>query len=49
VMLALALLWPLRRHGIWARRTLAGGSLAAGVMALVWFGERVLDTRLLAL
>lgn len=49
VMLALALLWPLRRHGLWARRTLAGGSLAAGVMALVWFGERVLDTRLLAL
>lgn len=49
VLLALALLWPLRRHGTWARRTLAGGSVTAGVMAMLWFGERVLDTRLLSL
>lgn len=49
VLLALAVLWPLRRSGTWARRTLAGGSLAAGALALVWFSERVLDTRLLAL
>ena len=49
MLLSLALLWPLRRHGTWARRTLTGGSVVAGVMALVWFGEWVLDTRWLAL
>ena len=49
VVLALAVLWPLRRSSTWARRTLAGGSLGAGGLALLWFGERVLDTRWLAL
>lgn len=49
VMLSLALLWPLRHHGAWAQRTLAGGSVVAGVMAVLWFGERVLDTRWLPL
>lgn len=49
VLLTLVVLWPLRRSSTWARRTLAGGSLLAGALALLWFGERVLEMRLLAL
>lgn len=48
VALTLVLLWPLRHHRPWARRTLAGGSLTAGLLALLWLGERLLGVRWLA-
>lgn len=46
VALAMSLLWPLRQ-GRGARPLLQGGSAIAGVLALLWLGERVLDVKLL--
>lgn len=46
VALAMALLWPLRQ-GRGALPLLRGGSALAGVLALLWLGERVLDVKLL--
>lgn len=48
VALALALLAPLRGRGA-ASGWLRGGSAAAGLIALVWLGERLLDVKLLPL
>jgi hypothetical protein len=46
VLLALALLAPLRA-GRGARPLLRGGSVAAGLLALLWMGERLFDFKLL--
>jgi len=46
VALALLLLWPLRGRPV-ARPVLLGGSVAAGLIALLWFAERVLGFKLL--
>ena len=45
VALAIALLAPLRTRG--ATAWLRGGSAVAGLVALVWLGERLLDVKLL--
>lgn len=44
---SLLLLWPLRERGAWARRTVSLASIAAGVMAVAWFTERVFNARLM--
>lgn len=44
---ALLMLWPLRRCGLWAHRTVSVASLAAGVAAISWFAERIFETRLM--
>lgn len=46
VAVAMLLLWPLR-EGRAARPLLQGGSAFAGLLALLWLGERVLDVKLL--
>ncbi len=48
VALAMALLWPLRQ-GRGALPLLRGGSALAGVLAVLWLGERVLHVKLLPL
>lgn len=48
VALAMTLLWPLRQ-GRGALPVLRGGSALAGVLALLWLGERVLGVELLPL
>ena len=46
VALAMLLLWPLRERGA-AGPLLRGGSALAGLLALVWLGERLFDVKLL--
>lgn len=46
VGLAMLLLWPLR-SGVGGRHALRAGSACAGLLALVWLGERLLDVKLL--
>jgi len=46
VALAMLLLWPLRQRAV-ARQLLVTGSVAAGLVALLWFAERVLGFKLL--
>lgn len=46
VALAMLLLWPLRGRPI-ARQLLIAGSAAAGLVALLWFAERVMGFKML--
>lgn len=46
VALAMLLLWPLRGRSI-GRQLLVAGSVAAGLVALLWFAERVMGFKLL--
>lgn len=47
VALAMGLLWPLRGRGDAGPLLLRGGSALAGLLALVWLGERLFDVKLL--
>lgn len=43
VAIAMLLLWPLHKRGASGPLVLRGGSVLAGVLALVWLGERLFD------